>query len=157
VDGVRKLAALVVTLAAFGGTAAAAAATRPVSGSALLAIDGRAGFRNFLPTRMLPGFAYAGWSYRGSVLRVDFRNRTGWIVEWRVSPMSGNCGAGSTKTFQLNGNKVWWAQIGAEQRSWRCVFGLDGKPLRLVAASTTPPTRLGDSGLGVVAASAKRY
>jgi hypothetical protein len=155
-DDVRKLVALLVVLVAAGGPAALAA-TRPVAGPALLAIDKRAGFRNFLPTRMLLGFAYDRWSYRGGILRVDFRNKAGWTVEWRVQPMAGECGSGSTRTFQLDGNKVWWAQIGAEQQAWRCVFGLDGKPLRLVAASTTPPSRLADSGLGVVAASAKRY
>jgi hypothetical protein len=37
------------------------------------------------------------------------------------------------------------------------VFGQDGKPLRLEASSTTPPTKLAGSGLGVVAASATRY
>jgi hypothetical protein len=156
VDGVRKLAALLVVVAAAGGTAAQAA-TRPVSGSALLAIDKRAGFRNFLPTRMLSGFTYTGWSYRGGALRIEFRNSAGWVVEWRVQPMAGTCDAGSTKTFQLDGNKVWWQQFGAEQQAWRCVFALDGKPLRLVAASTTPPSKLAGSGLGVVAASAKRY
>jgi hypothetical protein len=150
------LAALLVLAVAVGGTAAQAA-TRPVSGSALLAIDKRAGFRNFLPTRMLFGFTYTGWSYRGNVLRVHFRNKAGWVVEWRVEPMAGTCDAGGAKTFQLDGNKVWWQQFGAEQQAWRCVFGLDGKPLRLVAASRTPPTKLSDSGLGVVAASAKRY
>ncbi|MBV8080034.1 MAG: hypothetical protein JO186_06615 [Actinobacteria bacterium] len=152
----RKLVALLVALAAAGGPAAWAA-TRPLSGSALLAVDKRAGFRNFLPTRMLPGFAYASWSDSGGVVRVAFRNKAGWKLEWRVQPMSGACADGSTKTFQLDGNKVWWAQIGAEQEAWRCVFALDGKPLRLVAASTTPPSKLAASGLGVVAASATRY
>jgi len=153
----RKLGVALVVLAVLGGPAAWAAAARPLSGSALLAIDKRAGFRNFLPTRMLTGFEYMRWSEWGGVLRVDFRNKAGWVVEWRVQPMNGTCAAGSAKSFQLDGNKVWWAQIGAEQQAWRCVFGLDGKPLRLVAASTTPPRKLSSSGLGVVAASAKRY
>jgi hypothetical protein len=153
---VRKFVALLVVVAAAGGTVALAA-TRPVSGSALLTIERSAGFRNFLPTRMLFGFGYDRWSNRGGILRVDFENKAGWQLEWRVQPMLGGCGGGSTKTFQLDGNKVWWAQIGAEQQAWRCVFGLDGKPLRLVAATTTPPSKLADSGLGIVAASAKRY
>jgi hypothetical protein len=152
----RKLVALLLVVAAAGGTAALAA-TRPVSGSTLLTIDRSAGFRNFLPTRMLPGFAYDRWSNRGGILRVDFENKAEWRLEWRVQPMAGGCGTGSTKTFQLDGNKVWWAQIGAEQQAWRCVFGLDGTPLRLVTASTTPPSKLAGSGLGIVAASAKRY
>src|SRR5579862_1082236 len=153
----RKLGVALVVLAVLGGSATWAAAARPLSGPALLAIDKRAGFRNYLPTRMLSGFAYARFSDRGGILRVEFRNKTGWLLEWRVQPMTGRCDEGSTKSFQLDGNKVWWAQIGAEQQAWRCVFGLDGKPLRLVAASTTPPAKLAGSGLGVVAASARRY
>src|SRR2546423_1666495 len=129
----RKLVATLVVAAAVV-TSAAFAATRPVSGSALLAIDKRAGFRNFLPTRMLTGFAYSGWSYRSGSLRVEFRNKAGSLVEWRVQPMSGTCDAGSAKTFQLDGNKVWWAQNARGQFAWRCVFDLAGKPLRLEAA-----------------------
>jgi len=152
----RKLGVALVIVAVLGGPAAWAAA-RPLSGSTLLAIDARVGFRNFLPTRMLAGFSYSSWSDRGGILRVDFHNKAGWVLEWRVQPTSGDCDAGSTKSFQLDGNKVWWAQIGAEQQAWRCVFGLNGTPLRLVAASITPPTKLAGSGLGVVAASARRY
>ena len=152
----RKLGVALVMLAVLGGPAAWAA-SRPLSGSTLLAIDKRAGFRNFLPTRMLAGFTYWRWSDRGGILRVDFRHKAGWMLEWRVQPTTGDCDTGSMKSYQLDGNKVWWAQIGAEQQAWRCVFGLDGKPLRLVAASTTPPTKLAGPGLGIVAASARRY
>jgi hypothetical protein len=151
----RKLALLL--LAAAVVAAPARAAERPVSGKALLAIDGAAGFRNYLPTLMLPGYRYASWSYKGGVLRVVFRNPAGRTIVWTVAPMRGTCDRGKQKSFQLAGNKVWWAQGGGVQRSWRCVFGQDGKPLRLTAASTTPPTKLADVGLGRVAASAKRY
>jgi len=71
--------------------------------------------------------------------------------------MTGTCDAGKQQSFQLGGNKVWWAQQGAEQVAWRCVFDLAGKPVRLAAASIAPPTKLGASGLGVVVAHAKRY
>ena len=149
--GVGILVAMIAASAALG-------ATRPLSGPVLLAIDGKAGFRNYLPTRMLSGFKYTNWSYRNGVLRIDFRNKAGWDLQWRVGPMSAHsCATGKQQSFQLNGNKVWWAQNATNQFAWRCVFGLDGKPLRLEAASSTPPTKLGASGLGVVAASAKRY
>ena len=151
----RKLA--LVLLAGLAAAAPAAAATRPVSGAPLLAIDRAAGFRNYLPTRMLPGFAYASWSQKAGVLRVDFRDRAGRTVVWTVAPASGSCGEGRQKSFQLAGNKVWWARDAKGQRAWRCVFGQDGRPLRLTASSTTPPTRLADVGLGAVAASARRY
>jgi hypothetical protein len=155
VDAVRVVAA--VLLASTVAAMPALAAARPVSGPVLLSIDKRAGLRNFLPARMLTGFTYASWSYRGGVLRVDFRNKAGWDAQWRVEPVTGACDAGTQKTYQLDGNKIWWAQQGAEQVAWRCVFGQDGKPLRLEAASATPPAKLAGSGLGIVAASGKRY
>jgi hypothetical protein len=135
---------------------AAATAALPIPHGALLEIDHAAGFRNFLPTRVI-GFTYTGWSHKGGVLRVEFRSKSGMRIEWRVRPMTGSCDTGKQKSFQLGGNKVWWAQAGAEQRAWRCVFDQSGKPVRLEAASTTPPTKLGPSGLGVVVAHAKRY
>jgi hypothetical protein len=128
----------------------------PIPHHALLAIDRSAALRSFLPTRMLPGFTYTGWSNRNGVLRVEFRNRAGLGLEWRVQPMSGACDAGKQKSFQLGGNKVWFAQVGREQRAWRCVFDQAGKPLRLVAASTAPAGKLAGVGLGTVVAHAKR-
>jgi hypothetical protein len=147
--------AVVLVLAAVAATPAAAA--RPVAGATLLQIDGRAGYRNYLPTRMLPGFEYARWSYRNGVLRVDFHSKSGRTVVWSVRPMSGTCSDGKLASYQLAGNKVWWGMDEASQFAWRCVFGQDGKPLRLEAASTTPPTRLAGAGLGIVVASATRY
>jgi len=136
---------------------AVVSAALPVPHGALLAIDRLMTGRSYLPTRMLPGFAYRSWSLKGGTLRVDFVNKSGVAVEWRVEPISGNCDAGKQRSFQLSGNKVWWAQSATEQFSWRCVFDQRGKPLRLEAASRTPPTRLAAAGLGFVAASAKRY
>jgi hypothetical protein len=135
----------------------AAAFARAVPNSVALAVDRKAGIRNFMPTRMLSGFRYASWSYRKGVLHVRFRNRAGRVVDWTVAPMSGTCRAGMQKSFQLAGNKVWWAQGPIVQRAWRCVFGADGRPLRLTASSSTPPTKLADVGLGAVVASGKRY
>jgi len=152
----RKLA-LALVVAAVAVAPAGAAAARPVSGAPLLAIDRAAGFRNYLPTRMLPGFTYASWSKHRAVLSIAFRNKAGRTVVWTVAPMTGSCDSGRQKSFQLAGNKVWWAQDASTQRAWRCVFGQDGKPLRLTASSTTPPTQLADVGLGTVAASGKRY
>jgi hypothetical protein len=136
---------------------ATVATALPIPQSALLKIDGHMIGRNFLPTRMLSGFGYRNWSLKGGILRVDFVNRSGLVIEWRVEPMTGDCDTGKQSSFQLNGNKVWWAQSASEQYSWRCVFDQHGKPLRLEAASTAATTKLGASGLGVVAASAKRY
>ena len=128
----------------------------PIPHNALLAIDHAAGYRNYLPTRVL-GFSYSGWSKQGAVLRVQFRNKSGVRLEWRVLPMSGNCDTAKQKSFQLGGNKVFWAQNATEQYAWRCVFDQAGKPLRLEAATTAPPSRFAPAGLGIVAAHARRY
>jgi hypothetical protein len=150
-----RLLAIAVLLAAV--VAAPASAARPVPGKSLLAIDRQAGFRNYLPTRMLPGFEYRRWSYKAGSLRVDFTSKSGRTVVWRVAPMSGTCEAGKLQSYQLAGNKVWWRQDDTSQYAWRCVFGQDGKALRLEASSTTPPTQLAGAGLGIVVASAARY
>ena len=155
---VLVLAAVAATALALAGGVVARPAARPLSGPTLIAIDTKAGFRNFLPTRMLLGFTYSGFSYANGVLRVNFHNKAGWDLQWRVGPMSaGSCATGMQTSYQLDGEKVWWAQNSKNQFAWRCVFGQDGKPLRLEAASSIPPAKLGATGLGVVAASAKRY
>jgi hypothetical protein len=150
----RAALALFAVLAA---AAPAASATHPVSGAALLAIDRAAGFRNYLPTRILIGYRYDSWSMKNGVLRVVFENKAGRQLDWTAARMTGSCDRGKQKSFQLAGNKVWWAQDAKGQRAWRCVFGQDGKPLRLTASSTTPPTKLAGVGLGTVVASGKRY
>ena len=133
------------------------AAALPIPHTALLEIDRAAGYRNFLPTRLPPGFDYAGWTYPNGVLRVRFRSKAGIALEWRVSPMTGACDAGKQQSFQLGGNKVWWAQKPTEQVAWRCVFDQAGKPVRLSAASSTSTRKLAPAGLGIVVAHAKRY
>ena len=59
------------------------------------------------------------------------------------------------KSFQLDGNKVYWSHTGAEQMAWRCVKP-SGRQVRLVASSPQPPTKFADVGLGRVVASGKR-
>jgi hypothetical protein len=150
---VRKtiVVALLAALALPGGALA-----RPVPDSVVLAVDRKAGVRNFMPTRMLPGYRFVSWSYRGGVLRMRFLGPAGRVVDWTVAPMIGTCRDRMEKSFQLAGNKVWWAEGGGNQRAWRCVFGADGLPLRITASSATPSTRLADVGLGAVVASGKR-
>jgi hypothetical protein len=136
----------------------AAAPAAPVPKRVVLAVDGTTSIRNFMPTLMLPGFAFRSWSYRNGVLRMTFRNKAGRTIVWTVAPMlGGNCRLGMDASFQLAGNKVWWAEGGGTQRAWRCTFGADGRALRLTAASTTPSTKLAGVGLGRVVASGKRY
>ena len=150
-----RIVVLLVVIAALSLPTAALA--RPVPDPVVRAVDRKAGVRNFMPTRMLSGYRYLGWSFRGGALRIRFRSTAGRVVDWTAAPMTGTCRAGMRKSFQLAGNKVWWAQGGGTQRAWRCVFGADGVPLRLTASSTTPPAKLADVGLGRVVASARRY
>ena|ERR671937_624316 len=135
---------------------AAFAAALPIPHAALLKIDRAAAYRNFLPTRV-QGLTYVGWSHKGGVLRVEFRSKAGVSVEWRVLPMTGSCDKGEQQSFQLGGNKVWWARNATEQFAWRCVFDQAGKPLRLEAASAAPTSKFAPAGLGVIVAHAKRY
>jgi|tagenome__1003787_1003787.scaffolds.fasta_scaffold20219142_2 hypothetical protein len=151
----KLVAALLVGAVLVGP--AAAASVRPVSGTPLLSIDRKAVNRNFLPTRMLPGYTYASWSYRNGVLRLGFRNPAGSTIAWTVAPMNGSCDRGKQGSFQLAGNKVWFAQGEGVQRAWRCTFGMDGRAVRVTASSATSPSRLAGVGLGTVVASAKRY
>jgi hypothetical protein len=133
------------------------AAALPIPHGALIKIDRAAGYRNFLPTRLLMGFTYHGWNFRGGILRVEFRNKSGASVWWTVAPITGSCDAGKQQSFQLGGNKVWWAWNGQAQFAWRCVFDQSGKPLRLIAVSSVPTNKLAPAGLGIVVAHAKRY
>jgi hypothetical protein len=134
-----------------------AVAARPVPDSVVRAVDGKVPIANYMPTRMLPGFTYRSWAYRNGVLRVTFRNPRRWTIVWTVEPMVGTCRADMQKSFQLAGNKIWWAEDGGGQRAWRCIFAADGIARRLSASSTTPATRLANVGLGAVVASGKRY
>jgi hypothetical protein len=153
----RRLIVLAIFLGLAAPAAALAATAQPIPRFSLLEIDRKVGFRNFLPTRPIQGFTYYRWTDKGNVLRVDFRNRAGATVEWRVQPMSGPCDAGKQKSFQLGGNKVWWAQNATEQVAWRCVFDQSGKPLRLAAATSLPQTKFAGVGLGTIVAHANRH
>jgi hypothetical protein len=134
----------------------AAALAAPVPTGVVLAVDRKVPVANYMPTRMLPGFVYKSWSPATGGLRMTFGNPAGRTIVWTVAPMTGSCDAGKQKSFQLAGNKVWWAQSGGVQRAWRCLFAADGKARRLTASSETPPTKLADVGLGRVVASARR-
>jgi hypothetical protein len=137
--------------------AIASAPVRPIPHHSLLEIDARTTGRNYLPTRVGAGYTYYRWSVKGGVMRVDFRAKNGSVLEWRIEPMTGSCDAGKQKSYQVIGNKVWWAQRATEQVAWRCAFDQRGKEVRLVAATELPPDKWSPAGLAIVAASAKRY
>ncbi len=102
----------------------------------------------YVPARVATGYRYSRWTYSGGVLRIWFRNKAQREIVFVAAKQHGPCTAGREKTFQMAGNKVYWAHTANEQQAWRCVGGV-----RLVAASPQPPTEFADVGLGRVAAS----
>jgi hypothetical protein len=119
-------------------------------------IKAKAGALAYVPTRTAIGFRYVSWSYRPGELQISFRNKARWEIKFVATPLKGSCTAGKEKSFQLDGNKVYWSHTATGQQAWRCVTGSNGRQVRLVAASPQPPTRFADVGLGIVAASGKR-
>ena len=145
----RKFVAIFALAAA--AMPAAALAAVPVPRSVVLAVDRKVPIANFMPTRMLPGYRYASWSYRKGMLRMVFRGPGTRTIVWTVQPMTGTCDAGKEKSFQLAGNKVYWSHTATGQRAWRCVGAA-----RLETSTALPPTRFADTGLGLVSTSARR-
>jgi hypothetical protein len=150
--------AVLIAILALGVSAGAARATTapivPPPAQATIAM--RAGALAYVPTRIATGFHYQSWQFRTGLLRISFRNKAAWEITFTASPQSGSCAAGKEKSFQLDGNKVYWAHTATQQQAWRCVSGSNGRQVRLAAASPLPPTKFADVGLGIVAASGKR-
>jgi hypothetical protein len=139
-----------------------AALAQPVPVSVEKQIARRAGLESYTPARMMTGWRYDHWQYVPGELRVWFYNRSHWEVEFVVTPLlTAHCDAGKQKTFQLDGNKVYWSQTTDpsvdryQQQAWRCVRNPSGRWVRLVALSPLPPTKLAGVGLGQVVAAGR--
>jgi hypothetical protein len=104
----------------------------------------------YVPARLAIGWRYKRWTHAGA-LRITFSNKAGREIVFVAAPFKGNCRAGMEKSFQLAGNKVYWAQAAGVQQAWRCVNGMT-----LVASTSLPPNRFADVGLGRIAASGHR-
>jgi hypothetical protein len=104
----------------------------------------------YVPARLSIGWRYQRWTHQGA-LRIFFANKAGREIVFIASRFKGNCRAGMTKSFQLDGNKVYWSQTATGQQAWRCVNGM-----KLAAATSLPPNRFADVGLGIMAASGHR-
>jgi hypothetical protein len=104
----------------------------------------------YVPARLGIGWHYERWTHQGA-LRLYLSNNAGREIVFVASPFKGNCRAGMTKSFQLDGNKVYWSQTATEQQAWRCVNGM-----KLAATTSLPPNRFADVGLGRMAASSHR-
>lgn len=145
---------LVLVLATASAAAAARSPVVPLTVQARIA-RGAPGLA-YAPTRMASGFLYLSWRKTPSAVWIRFRNKARWEIGFTASRLTGDCRVGMEKSFQLDGNKVYWSHSGARQQAWRCVPGPNGEPVRLSASSTQPPTRFADVGLGLVVASGKR-
>ncbi len=111
----------------------------------------------YVPSRLAaPSFKYAKWTHTGSALRIWFRNKAGNEIVFVAARSNGSCTAGKEKTFQLAGVKVYWGHTATEQQAWRCVVDPSGHQVKLVAATSLPPTKFADVGLGTIVASGHR-
>jgi hypothetical protein len=157
----RLIATSALLLAVAAAPAAAVLPRQPVPVTVEQRIAAGAGTLAYTPSRMMTGWRYTRWQYVPGELRVWFANRSGWPVEFRALPLGPTaCTAGRQKTFQLDGNKVYWSQttdtsVEYVQQAWRCVRHPSGRWIRLVASSTIPPTKLADVGLGQVASAGR--
>jgi hypothetical protein len=105
----------------------------------------------YVPARVAVGWRYRRWTYQGGAVRIWFANKAGREITFVAAPFRGNCRAGMEKSFQMAGVKVYWGRTMNEQEAWRCVNGV-----KLVAATSLPPDRFADVGLGRLAASGHR-
>jgi hypothetical protein len=123
-------------------------------------IEQRARLYAYVPARVPAGFRFVRWNYTAKpvpVMREFFRSKTHltWEITFVVSPQRGTCPRGE-KSFQVDGNKVYWSHTRNEQQAWRCVTGSNHKLVRLTAATPIPATQFASSGLAQVAAAGLR-
>jgi hypothetical protein len=149
---------LALTLLVFvGATAEVAAAANPIVPTFIQnAIARKSPLLPYVPARIATGFRYESYMAAREAVRINFRNKAGSQIVFVANAMTEPCRAGMQKSFQLDGNKVYWRQTPTEQRAWRCVLGPRGRQVRLLAATNEPPTRFADVGLGIIAASGHR-
>ena len=111
----------------------------------------------YVPTRIAaPSFRYVGYKASASSVSETFAQTPKRKIVFTAIPYSAPCADGKLTSFQLSGNKVYWAQLDNTQMAWRCVTGPTGRQVRLAASSTLSPRQFSDVGLGVIVASALR-
>jgi hypothetical protein len=110
----------------------------------------------YAPTREPIGFGFTGWLKTPATVEITLDNKAGWEIRFVARRHTGSCRVGMEKSYQLDGNKVYWSHTGAEQQAWRCLTDGRGRQVRLVASSPQPPSLFAAVGLGRVVASGKR-
>jgi hypothetical protein len=109
----------------------------------------------YVPTRVGFGFRYYKWATTTRpALRIWFRDAAKREITFIATFQHGSCASGKEKSFQLDGNKVYWSHTANEQQAWRCVTR-SGRSVRLTVATPIPPTTFADVGIGRIAASAR--
>jgi hypothetical protein len=144
-------------LAVVAAASASAGAAPVVPRSSQLALRHKLPSLAYVPTRVGFGFRYYKWeTTTRPALRISFRDAAKREITFVATFQRGACATGREKTFQLDGNKVYWSHTANEQQAWRCVTGTAGRLVRLTAATPMPPTKFADVGIGRIAASGKR-
>jgi hypothetical protein len=168
--GRARVAAIVAAAVVAGVTGVAATASFtpawsyvPVGLRAKLAAE--SGGVLYLPARTPLFYRYrSGAKVSGGILSATFTNRLRvrkglwrWTKQtflWQVRPLASavSCPdwAGSQRTFQVDGNKVYWSTAATGDLTWRCVTDRRGKRHVLVA---TQGGKLPGVGLATVVAS----
>jgi len=149
-----RTAFLAVTLAVvLTATANAAAPVVPVHSQ--LALKKKLPSLAYVPTRVGSGFRYYKWATTTRpTLRIWFRDKAAREITFIATFQAGACAAGKEKTFQLDGNKVYWSHTANEQQAWRCLVR-NRRTVRLTVATSIPPTKFADVGIGRIAASGR--
>jgi hypothetical protein len=150
---IRTALVAVVLTSVLASTAAAAAPVVPVHSQT--ALKKKMPSLAYVPTRVGFGFRYYKWATttRPS-LRIWLRDKAAREITFIATFEKGACAAGKEKTFQLDGNKVYWSHTANEQQAWRCLVR-SGRTVRLTVATTIPPTKFADVGIGRIAASGR--
>jgi hypothetical protein len=111
----------------------------------------------YVPTRIAaPSFKYVSFKASAAIVSETFAQTPKRKIVFTAIPYSAPCADGKQKTFQLSGNKVYWAQLDNTQMAWRCVTGPSGHQLRLAASTTLGLAQFAGVGLGTIVASALR-
>ena len=111
----------------------------------------------YVPTRIAaPSFRYAGYNASAGIVSETFAQSPKRKILFTAIPYSAPCAEGKHRSFQLSGNKVYWAQLDNTQMAWRCVTGPNGHQVRLAASTTLGMSQFAAVGLGTIVASALR-
>jgi hypothetical protein len=154
---VRRSLAVSLVLGCIAAASASAATAPVVPRHSQLALRHKLPSLAYVPTRVGFGFRYYRWATTTRpLLRIWFRDRAKREITFVAGFQKGACAAGREKTFQLDGNKVYWSHSANEQQAWRCVQGTKGRLVRLTVATPIPPTSFADVGIGRIAASGRK-